>query len=107
NADALSHSVCSSWFAVKADEAVGESYVLALSRLNSAHGGKHALTAGRYLDRFACRSGEWRFTERQFVVDVTIDLGRSTSDESEAGLPGWQTGAADPVHELWRVLVRA
>lgn len=106
NADALSHSVCSSWFVVEGSSAVGESYVLGLSRLNAVHGRKQALTAGRYLDRFACRAGEWRFTERRFIADLGIDLGAWPTETAEADSPGWRAGEDDPVHRLWRTIHR-
>ena len=69
HATALSHSACSSLFEIDGDRATGETYVLAMCRLNDRHGGGQSLVAGRYHDRFERRAGEWKFSERRFVVD--------------------------------------
>ncbi|MFD7923431.1 nuclear transport factor 2 family protein [Streptomyces sp. NPDC059740] len=34
------------------------------------------VAAGRYLDRFACRDGRWRFTERQVRIHLVGDVSR-------------------------------
>jgi 3-phenylpropionate/cinnamic acid dioxygenase small subunit len=34
------------------------------------------IIAGRYHDRFALKAGEWRFTERDIIVDLHGDLSR-------------------------------
>jgi len=69
HAAVLSHSACTSLFEVDGERATGETYVLAMCRLNERHGGGQSLVAGRYLDRFERRGGEWKFSERRFVVD--------------------------------------
>ncbi|MCK9544523.1 MAG: nuclear transport factor 2 family protein [Novosphingobium sp.] len=69
HATALAHNACSSLFEIDGDRATGETYVVAMCRLNERHGGGQSLVTGRYLDRFEQRAGEWKFTERRFVVD--------------------------------------
>ncbi|AMN45765.1 hypothetical protein ACG33_01315 [Steroidobacter denitrificans] len=79
-AAALSHCACSSWFAVDGDHATGETYVLAMCRLHGHHGGGQSLVAGRYLDRFERRAGEWKFSSRRFVVDCEQPPGANAAE---------------------------
>jgi hypothetical protein len=76
HARVIFHSVSNELFRIEGARASGESHVLAVSRLNGtvATGGRDhdVLTAGRYLDRFEQRAGEWRFTARRFVLDYSI-----------------------------------
>ena len=43
-----------------------ESYFLAFHPLED---GTHAFVTGRYIDRFACRGGEWKIAQRHVVID--------------------------------------
>jgi len=96
----LSHAVCSSWFELRGDAAVGETYVVALCRFVEKHGGGQALTFGRYLDRFERRDGRWKFSERRFVVDGDgrLPVDASSSSRSNRFKPH------DPIYALWSQL---
>jgi hypothetical protein len=76
-AHVIFHAVTNECFQIEGSRASGESCVLALSRLNGKLEDRgfdrDVLTAGRYLDRFERRSGEWRFIERRFVLDYSIE----------------------------------
>ena len=55
---------------VDGDRAAGESYFIAHHTLPQAEGGDLTMTAaGRYLDRFERRGGEWRIAHRRAVYD--------------------------------------
>ncbi len=104
----LSHSACSSWFEVDGHEAVGETYVLAMCRLNERHGGGQSLVAGRYLDRFERRDGEWKFVSRRFVVDCEQPPPDASAVQSEAMQPEAEATQlrggfkpADPIYLFW------
>lgn len=60
-----------------------QSYFLALNPGRAETGGGHDLIAGRYLDDFELRDGDWRVAKRIVVLDVTRD--------TLAGKP-WPTG---------------
>lgn len=63
---------------VAGDEAWAESYFVAYHDMADAHGADIRMTvAGRYLDRFARRGGEWRIAHRQFVSDWSASEPRS------------------------------
>lgn len=99
------HALCQQWFVVDGNAARGESYVLAVARLFEADGQERdVLTAGRYLDRFECREGRWRFLERRFVVDHSV--ARSQAEPAMPAPPDGTEGRgcfgpADPVFRFW------
>jgi hypothetical protein len=105
HAEAISHAVCSSWFEIDGDRAVGESYVLAMCRYKAAHGGRQSLTSGRYLDRFSRIDGTWKFSERRFVVDAVAMLDAGPALNAPGVLTG-RFAPHDPVCGLWRTAVR-
>jgi hypothetical protein len=76
NARVTFHSVSSELFEIEGTKASGESYMMALSRLNATPESPavdlDVLTAGRYLDRFEQREGCWKFTQRRFILDYSI-----------------------------------
>ena len=43
----------------------GEIYVLAFMSM----GGSEYLVAGRYIDHYECRDGDWRISLRQYIYD--------------------------------------
>jgi ketosteroid isomerase-like protein len=63
------HAIAQSSFEIEGDSAFVETYVLA--RHTVRRDGKLLLETfgGRYVDRFACRGGEWRIARRQVVHD--------------------------------------
>jgi hypothetical protein len=76
NARVVFHSVSSGVFEIEGTKASGESYVMAISRLNatpeSSGADSDVLTVGRYMDRFEQRAGQWKFTQKCFVLDYSI-----------------------------------
>jgi hypothetical protein len=76
----LAHHITNVRVAFDGDVAVSESYFLALHRLASE---VHVLS-GRYLDRWARRSGVWLIVERTVVRDIDCALERK-----EAFPPGY------------------
>ncbi|MDF2640464.1 MAG: nuclear transport factor 2 family protein [Novosphingobium lindaniclasticum] len=92
---------------VSGDSARGEVYFQAWHGVRDEAGGVRDLfIAGRYLDEYACRDGEWRITARLLVTDWvkddpgTLDFfaanpgavrgGRRGADPSD--IQAWQTG---------------
>jgi hypothetical protein len=92
------HCIANVLIEVRGAAARGESYFTAYHALPQADGSDiHMVAAGRYLDSFERRAGEWRFSHRQACYDWNA---QSTSTDSwdRAALPSWtfgQRGAAD------------
>ncbi|GAA4809961.1 nuclear transport factor 2 family protein [Sphingosinicella ginsenosidimutans] len=73
---------------VDGDRAWAESYFVAYHDLVNAYGGSLRTTvAGRYLDRFERRGGEWRISHRKFVSDWSASDARSDMWDREAPGP--------------------
>lgn len=53
---------------VRGDEASGEAYFYAWHRIPGEEP-KDLSVAGRYIDEYACRNGEWRIVKRREIVD--------------------------------------
>lgn len=101
----MSHTVSNEFIEVRGDEAVAESYVLALTTFEEeVERSIDEITAGRYLDRFAQRDGVWKFTERRFVKDFVMrQPAQAESPEdmtAQLQLRG-QRSKADPVYAFW------
>jgi hypothetical protein len=101
----MSHTIANEWIDVQGDDAVAESYVVAFTTAPDDTGGAvDGITAGRYLDRFARRNGEWKFTERRFVVDFAQQ--QPNQPEAPDGMTAQLTlrgrrSKDDPVYALW------
>ncbi len=54
---------------VEGDEAFGEVYFRAYHQLEGDEGSEDLVIAGRYLDRYECRDGVWKFAYRSEIVD--------------------------------------
>ena len=67
------HCVSNELFEVNGEKAAGESYLFSISTrlLNGKE--MDTLVAGRYLDRFERRNGEWRLLQRTFVMDWNMN----------------------------------
>ncbi len=79
------HTVVNEYFDINAasGKGVGEIYVLAFLSLSQAgdvmevddykdtksDGGHEYLVAGRYVDKYECRDGDWRISLRQYIID--------------------------------------
>lgn len=85
------HSVTNHLIEVSGDSAVGEVYCLAYHRYQGEAGMEELLIGGRYLDRYECRRGQWRFSHRKIVADWN-ELRPSTTDFSAPMFAGAAVG---------------
>ncbi len=87
-------------------EAAVESYFPALQRKpDEAMVSREVFLAGRYVDRFEKRGGEWRIARRMVVYDWIRPLGTPHGAEAERFGPRQPIGARypeDPVYALLR-----
>ncbi len=63
------HCICNVLIEVNGDQARGESYFIAHHTITQDGKDVLMIAAGRYLDRFERRRGEWRIAHRQAVYD--------------------------------------
>ncbi len=95
------HRTSNSWIKVSGDQAVAESYVIA----HVEDADTQRMVLGRYLDRFACRDGDWRITHRQYVIEGNTNRA-NTAARGDGSLdlahyvPGGGKQAADPGRAL-------
>lgn len=54
---------------LRGDEASGEVYFYAWHRIREDGEPKDLSVAGRYVDEYACRDGEWRIAKRRELID--------------------------------------
>ena len=84
---------------VDGDKAQGEAYFIAHHHIPSGEGGDNFMVAaGRYLDRFERRDGEWRMSHRHAVYDWST-VAPSTDMWDRTAMPGYafgERGHADP-----------
>jgi hypothetical protein len=86
---------------VSGDGAWAESYFVAYHDMADAAGAPIRMTvAGRYLDRFERRGGEWRIAHRAFVSDWSASDPRSDIWDRTPGSARrfGQRGATDPIY---------
>ena len=90
------HCICNVLIAVDGDVARGESYFIAHHALPAADGPDTLMVAaGRYLDRFERRGGEWRFSHRHACYDWNAQA--PSTDSWNRGAPGaWTFGERAP-----------
>ncbi|WP_293903117.1 nuclear transport factor 2 family protein [Phenylobacterium sp.] len=92
------HCICNVLIEVTGDTARGESYFNAHHALPQPQGPDvYMVAAGRYLDSFERRDGEWRFSHRQACYDWNAQAPATDSWDRGAS-PGWmfgQRGTAD------------
>lgn len=67
--DANQHLVGNTIIDVEGNEAFGEVYFQAYHKVTDDTGSNDIIIAGRYLDRYECRDGEWKFSYRSERVD--------------------------------------
>jgi hypothetical protein len=104
HARVISHAVTNEWFLIDGRRAIGESYVIAVSRLRGEPLETDFLTFGRYFDRFEQRDGRWKFSERRFVLDHSVRLASTVEPLAEPAEPGDGRGAFaphDPIYRFW------
>ena len=76
--DYTTHTVVNEYYDVdaKSNKGKGEIYVLAFL----AAGGSEYLVAGRYVDHYECRDGDWRISLRQYIFDWSQTGGDRNTD---------------------------
>ncbi len=67
--DANQHLVGNTLIDVDGDQAFGEVYFQAYHKVTDENGSNDIIIAGRYLDRYECRDGQWKFSYRSERVD--------------------------------------
>ncbi len=63
------HLICQADITVKGDAASGEVYFYAYHRIVEDGQDKDLIVAGRYIDEYACRNGEWKILKRRELID--------------------------------------
>ena len=63
------HIIGQSHISVNGDQASGEVYFFAWRRITGDGQEKDLCVAGRYIDEYACRNGDWRIVKRYEIVD--------------------------------------
>lgn len=99
------HSTANQWFEIDGDEAIGKSYAVAAVTIGGEGDARTGvLTGGRYIDRFSRRDGVWKFAERHFVCDWTLQQPVAGEEDGlVAALPlRGQQGPDDPVYRFWK-----
>jgi hypothetical protein len=87
------HCICNVLITLDGDVAHGESYFNAHHSLPQDSGPDiHMVAAGRYLDRFERRAGQWRIAHRQAVYDWNAQS-PSTDSWNRAAPCAWSFGA--------------
>ena len=100
------HAIGNSLIDIDGDQADAETYVNAYHLMDDPAGGQtEMIVAGRYLDRFERRQGEWRIARRTFVMDWNQN--RPASVQWEGGMYGalkvrGSNDRQDPSYRLFR-----
>ncbi|MAT92147.1 MAG: hypothetical protein CME59_06065 [Halioglobus sp.] len=105
----LHHNVTTVNIALDGDYAEGEIYILAFHQVATEGGPMDLLIGGRYLDRYAKRDGDWKFSERAVLADwarveqtSTVRLDHPMVEGAHIGRPGDD----DPAYGFFRLLRR-
>jgi len=96
------HHITNVLIEVRGNEADVESYYIAYHPEITADGPGHALTCGRYLDRFEKRDGRWAIAHRRVVLDVTRARVEGPPWPGAAGFPAGGRREADPSAGMFR-----
>lgn len=92
------HVVSNERIVLEGDAAWSETYIVSCQAIQDGEGVQTRLRAGRYLDRFERRDGEWKLTQRTFVDEW------SRSDSVKAAPPpGAHCSAPAPDDLLYRL----
>lgn len=97
------HRPTNTWIKLDGDKARAESYICAYMDVPGDDGHIQSLIGGRYLDSFERRRGEWKLTNRTYVLDWNTNwAGTGTADESvpRPFANYGAHGAADPGNKL-------
>jgi ketosteroid isomerase-like protein len=103
----MQHNITTVNFAVEGERAEGEIYTIATHTVAGATGDVDVIVGGRYLDKYAKRSGTWKFTERMIVTDwahvndpSTVTLTHPITRDAPRGA----LDAGDPSHGFFALL---
>lgn len=92
------HAISNVLIDIESDRAWSEAYYVAYQRTIEDAAEKDTTFGGRYIDRFECRSGEWRIAYRTVIYDWNrVDMVTQT-----VAVPGAVQGCAsrnDPSYE--------
>lgn len=66
---ASQHILCQVQVSVDGDTGSGEAYFYAWHRIVQEGEPKDLIVAGRYIDEYVCRDGDWRIRRRREIVD--------------------------------------
>jgi len=96
--DATHHMLGQVDIEIDGDRASGECYFQAWHRTGSeADGWRDLFIAGRYLDTYDCRAGDWRIASRTLVTDwVTDHPGNKDFFAANPQAPRGARGGSDP-----------
>lgn len=99
------HILGQAHIAVDGDRATGEVYFFAFHRVIENGEMRDLLIAGRYIDDYACRDGDWRILKRYEVVDwARNDPATDGFLAANPQVPVGRRGAADfSVTRAWPV----
>tara|TARA_A100001037_G_scaffold302861_1_gene335510 strand:+ start:398 stop:1480 length:1083 start_codon:yes stop_codon:yes gene_type:complete len=101
----MAHTVSNEWIKVNGDQAVSESYVIAVS---TDAADQDTITGGRYLDKYKKLDGDWKVYHRTFVADWIIE--QPSTDQRD--VPGSMYEALtrrgslfpdDPIYSFWDI----
>ena len=97
---ATSHQVSNIMIQVNGDKAGSETYVHVVLRSVSEDGRlQEQMGLGRYIDEWAIINGEWKITERKYVMDIS-DIRDITTDAGQTG--GGSRDKTDPSYTVLR-----
>lgn len=101
------HAICNLSIDLDGDRAAVESYFIAL-QVTAAAPTRETFLAGRYVDRFEQREGEWRIAARTVVYDWLEERERPELAEGDARfglrLPVGAPFPSDTIYGVLRVL---
>jgi hypothetical protein len=97
------HFTSNSRFEIYGNEARGRHYVIGMTCVEMAGTKSQSMVGGRYLDKYKCENGLWKFTQRLFVMDW---------NKNEPSTENWTDGIGalvargrldgdDPVHTFF------
>jgi len=107
-----SHCLCNMWIEVNGEVAAAETYFIAFHLLPLADDASPSdlLLAGRYIDRFEKRDGNWKIAHRQLVYDYMRLADPSEAWDGPLGFARMKRPEAAPhdyVYRRWQEVTAA
>jgi ketosteroid isomerase-like protein len=105
---AMQHHITTANFAIRGDEAEGESYNIAVHTLVGKGRDVDLVIGGRYLDKYEKRDGIWKLLERTIVTDWARVTDPSSMDMSHPITADTLKGTLDendPSYQFFSLLV--